>query len=189
MPRSIELKTLLFVLGAAIVAAGPAQAQRGPVDRLESEHVSYGVADVLRVDPVYERVEDARPREECYDEEVVRREPRGGDPTGGTVIGAIVGGALGNTVGRGDGRRAATVAGAVIGGAVGRNVDQNNGGPSREYREVRTNCREVRDVRSRRDLVGYDVEYRYRGEVYLSRIDYDPGTRLRVRIGVTPARR
>ena len=39
-----------------------------------------------------------------------------------------------------------------------------------------------------RQLIGYDVEYRYRGEVYMSRLDYDPGERLRVRISVTPAR-
>lgn len=37
----------------------------------------------------------------------------------GTIIGAVAGGLLGNTVGKGDGRKAATVAGAVIGGAVG----------------------------------------------------------------------
>jgi hypothetical protein len=30
------------------------------------------------------------------------------------------------------------------------------------------------------------VEYRYRGEVYMSRLDYDPGERLRVRVSVTP---
>ena len=38
---------------------------------------------------------------------------------GGAVLGAIIGGALGNQVGKGDGRKAATVAGAVIGGAIG----------------------------------------------------------------------
>lgn len=45
---------------------------------------------------------------------------------GGTVLGAIVGGALGNQVGKGDGRKAATIAGAVAGGAVGHNVERGN---------------------------------------------------------------
>lgn len=183
MSRILLIALLIFGVS---VAHAQRRAPSGPYD---SEHVTFGVADVLRVDPIHERVRDSRPREECFDEEVVTREPRGGDPTGGTVVGAIVGGVLGNTVGRGDGRRAATVAGAVIGGAVGRNVDRNNGGSEREYRDVRTNCRLVDDVRSRREVVGYDVEYRYRGEVYLSRLDYDPGARLRVRVGVTPASR
>ena len=46
----------------------------------------------------------------------------------GTIIGAVAGGLLGNTVGKGDGRKAATVAGAVAGGAVGNNVAKNISG-------------------------------------------------------------
>lgn len=45
---------------------------------------------------------------------------------GGTVIGAIVGGVLGNQVGKGDGRKAATVVGALAGGAVGHRVEKDN---------------------------------------------------------------
>jgi outer membrane lipoprotein SlyB len=53
---------------------------------------------------------------------------------GGTVLGAIVGGALGNTVGRGDGRKAATIAGAVAGGAIGHNVEKRGRDSDRYYR-------------------------------------------------------
>ena len=45
---------------------------------------------------------------------------------GGTVLGAIVGGALGNQVGKGDGRKAATVAGALAGGAIGHSIEKDN---------------------------------------------------------------
>lgn len=38
--------------------------------------------------------------------------------TNATVLGALIGGAIGNQVGSGDGRRAATVVGAVAGGAI-----------------------------------------------------------------------
>ena len=44
----------------------------------------------------------------------------------GTAIGAVAGGLLGHTVGKGDGRTAATVGGAVAGGAVGHAVEKNN---------------------------------------------------------------
>ena len=156
-------------------------------ERPREENVNYAYADVLRADPIYETIRDSQPREECYDEPVVHSEPRGGNPTGGTIIGAIVGGALGNQVGKGDGRTAATVAGAVIGGAIGRNVDQNNG-PGRSYQTTETRCRLVDGGGSeRREIVGFDVEYRYRGDVYMSRLDYNPGDRLRVRVSVTPA--
>ena len=42
------------------------------------------------------------------------------------MLGAIVGGALGNQVGKGDGRAAATVGGAVVGGAIGHNIAKNS---------------------------------------------------------------
>jgi outer membrane lipoprotein SlyB len=45
----------------------------------------------------------------------------------GAILGAIIGGALGNQVGKGDGRKAATIAGAVVGGLVGRDIDRNDG--------------------------------------------------------------
>ena len=54
---------------------------------------------------------------------------RGGDPQtsgGGALLGALVGGALGNQVGKGDGRKAATVGGALIGGVIGDNVERDD---------------------------------------------------------------
>ena len=105
--------------------------------------------------------------------------------TDGTVVGAIIGGLIGNQVGSGSGRTAATVAGAAIGGAVGNNVDRNNNSDGRTYDNVERQCRPV-DGGYQQRIMGYDVEYRYRGEVYMSRLDYDPGDRLRVRVSVTP---
>ncbi len=53
---------------------------------------------------------------------------------GGTVLGAIVGGALGNQVGSGDGRKAATVAGALAGGAIGHDIEKKRRNSGRYYR-------------------------------------------------------
>jgi uncharacterized protein YcfJ len=195
---------LLLALAAALPASAQGQYdQRNPdyrpypddragypdarEQRYREENVNYAYADVLRADPIYETIRETQPREACYDERVVRREPPGGDTRGGTIIGAIVGGALGNQVGKGDGRKAATVAGAVIGGAIGNNVDRNNGS-GRSYETTQTRCQLVDGgAYERREIVGYDVEYRYRGDVYMSRLDYNPGDRLRVRVSVTPA--
>lgn len=44
---------------------------------------------------------------------------------GGTAIGAIVGGVLGNQVGGGSGKKAATVIGAIAGGAAGNQIGNN----------------------------------------------------------------
>lgn len=142
----------------------------------------YGYADVLRVDPLYETIRYTEPREECYDQEVIRRQ--GGDGAGGAVLGAIIGAAVGNQIGKGDGRRAATAAGAIAGGAIGHNAQRNN---QREYASTERRCRILEVEREERRIAGYDVEYRYRGENYLTRMDYDPGDKLRVRVTVAPA--
>jgi uncharacterized protein YcfJ len=167
-----------FALIVALAALPMLASAQASSDRVYGgENVIYGYAQVLRADPIYEVVRTRVPEQRCDGQD----SRDGGDPTGGTVIGALVGGALGNQVGKGDGRKAATVAGAVIGGAIGHNVDKNNGsaGGSR--------CRTVEVERDERRVAGYDVEYRYMGETYMSRMPYDPGNRLRVRVSVMPA--
>ena len=37
-----------------------------------------------------------------------------------------------------------------------------------------------------RRIVAYDVEYQYKGQTFISRLDHDPGSRLRIRIAITP---
>lgn len=186
MTRIARTTSLAFAL-----LAGPALAQYAPRSMLPPpqilpapiENVSYGYAQVLRVDPVYEDVRYTAPEQRC-DDQIYERVGGGGDPTGGTIIGAIIGGVLGNQVGGGDGRKATTVVGAIAGGAIGRQIDSNNGpagGP------VQGGCHTVETERNERRIAGYDVEYRYFDKVYGSRMSYDPGERLRVRTTVSPA--
>jgi uncharacterized protein YcfJ len=148
------------------------------------ENVSYAYADVLRSQPFYETVRVNQPREECFEDTVVHRE--GGSSGGGAVIGAIIGGVIGNQVGKGSGRKAATVAGAVAGGAIGNESERRNN-PERYYESSETRCRIVDGWVDERRIAGFDVEYRYRGQVYMSRLPYDPGDRLRIRVSVSPA--
>lgn len=161
--RAVTLALALLVPGLALGQS-----------RNADENVTYGYAQVLRATPVYEMVRVRVPEQRCPDS--TGRD----DGTGGTVAGALVGGALGNQVGKGDGRKASTIAGAVIGGAIGRRIDRNNSvaGAGR--------CRTVDVERDERRLTGYDVEYQYKGETYMSRLAADPGIRLRIRIAVSP---
>jgi uncharacterized protein YcfJ len=76
------------------------------------------------------------------------------------------------------------VAGAVAGGAVGNRVSAAH---DRNYTTQQTVCRPVANYAPPQQIVAYDVEYRFRGEVYMSRLPYDPGERLRVRVTVAPA--
>lgn len=186
---SLAAAAALLLAGAASAqnvilppAAYPATTPAAPVDGAPGSVAHYAWADVLRVDPVYETVSVTRSRRECRDVRVTERER--GNGSAGAVLGAIVGGVLGNTVGKGDGRKAATVAGAVAGGAVGHGVATRGDG---DYTHVETRCDDVPEVSREQRVNGYDVEYRYQGDVYMSRLAYDPGERLRVRVSVTPA--
>lgn len=172
----------LALVGLAVAGSALAQDRGYGNERDDNERVAW--ADVLRVDPVYGEVQVSRPREECYDAEVGGYHDARDNNGAGTVIGAIVGGVLGNTVGKGDGRKAATVAGALVGGAIGNNAARRD---DRYYPATETRCRTIDDRSSERRIVGYDVQYRYRGDVYMSHLDYDPGERMRVRVSVTPA--
>ena len=181
---------VLAVIAGALLLGAAAGAQERIPGAPESMH--YGWADVLRVDPVYDDGAAGEPQQECYEEQVLQEPaqtsaPDDGKRVGATVLGAIFGGIVGSRFGKGDGRKAATAAGAVAGGLVGNNLASSNDGvpPPPRYTTQRR-CRQVEGAAQRR-VVAYDVEYRYRGEVYTSRMNNDPGDRMRVKVTVTPA--
>jgi len=187
MKIQIPIAALLLSAGT-LVAQTPAVVSTTPG---EENAAHYGWAAVLRVDPVYDEAAAepaASAQQECWDEQVPVGAESGAATDGGrrsvaTMIGAVVGGLLGNQVGKGDGRRAATVAGVVAGGVVGNQIATD-----RPQYTTQRRCRPVSGGSSAsRHVVGYDVEYRYRGEVFTSRLAYDPGDRVRVKISVTPA--
>lgn len=179
--------TLIAVGALLFCSLGQAQDNRAPDGRAPDNHapaaesVHYGWADVLRVDPVYEEQQtQTGTHEECYDEQVPVQGPD--TRAGSTVLGAIIGVVVGHSVGKGNGRTAATAAGATVGAVVGNSAGQ----PANGY-AVERHCRQVEGPGVERHVAAYDVEYRYRGELYNARMSYDPGDRIRVRIAVTPA--
>lgn len=165
------------------------------------------VAQVVRVDPIYDNYASSQ-RQECWNEQSSRYEDgyyrdssgrlyRGGTDSNanGTLLGALIGGALGNQVGKGDGRKAATVGGAVIGGLVGNNIDRNNDGGysnDRGYDQYRDNsgivrrCRTVSDYGGNQRTYGYNVTYRYAGHTYHATTTRHPGRTMRVVVDVRP---
>jgi len=193
---AIDVMKFQILIAAVLLCGGPLAAQTPAVAAAspsEENAAHYGWAAVLRVDPVYDETATeptASAQQECWEEQVPVGSDSGANNDGGgrrtvaTMIGAVVGGLLGNQVGKGDGRRAATVAGAVAGGVVGNQVAAD----SRPQYTTQRRCRTVTgSAPGPRHVVAYDVEYRYRGEVFTSRLAYDPGDRMRVKVSVTPA--
>ena len=200
-PTSILAIGMMLCASSPPVQADVAQTQAHSTPTVRDDNARYGWADVLRVDPVYEEAapaadQAATPPQPCYEEQVPVRTPPSaqeddsGKRTVGGVLGAIVGGILGNKIGKGDGRKVATVGGAAAGAVVGSKLAADSGKnredpPAQKYTIVR-HCPGGESNGARR-IAAYDVEYRYRGDVYTSRLSYDPGDRIRVKVNVTPA--
>lgn len=141
-------------------------------------------AEVLSSTPVYRQVNVAIPRQECYDQQVVYNDYR--PSLGGTLIGGLAGGLLGHSIGGGSGKAWATGIGAVVGAGIGNNIANANYGGAQRVGYQRQ-CNTVNDYQTQQQLDGYDVTYRYGGQVYRTHLGYDPGPQMLVRVAVAPA--
>ncbi|WP_299940842.1 glycine zipper 2TM domain-containing protein [uncultured Microbulbifer sp.] len=146
----------------------------------------YDFAPVTEVIPIYTDIQVRTPRTQCREEQVAYREPVS---PAGTLVGGLIGAAIGNNLGgrrqgRYHHRGGATVAGAVVGALVGNQISRTS---APVYYTTESRCGVVDEFTTRRELVGYDVRYRYNDRAYLTRTDHHPGDRIRVRVVVSPA--
>lgn len=121
--------------------------------------------------PVIHQV--AVPRQVCSQSQVVSPGQKSG---AGAAMGAIAGGAVGNSIGSGGGRAAATMLG-IFGGAI--MGDKVEGAPAPEVRNVQ-NC--TNQVFYENRTVGYHVVYEFAGKQYSVQMPSDPGPTVRLQI-------
>lgn len=158
-------------------------------DRDDRYGGEYDFARVVNVEAIRRRVRISEPVRECWDEVAYESDgPFSNRHVGSTLLGGIIGGVVGNQIGHGRGRDAARVAGAIIGGAIGNNASRQRQGDyyGRERLVERCDVR-YRDSWNER-IDGYRVTYEYAGREYTTRMPYDPGERVRIRVDVTPTR-
>jgi uncharacterized protein YcfJ len=163
-------------LAPAATTRSPAPARR--TSRSADVPRSAG-ARVVDVRPITDTVSE--PREVCRDEPVVQQVPvRDEHRVAGTLLGAAIGGVLGNQVGGGDGRKIATVVGAMGGGFAGTRVQDR----IQRSNTTTTTERRCETVYEPREVTrGYDVTYSYEGRTQTVRMDHAPGDRLPVHDG------
>ena len=154
---------------------------------------------MVNVEPIVRNIRVTTPRRECWNEtryEEVRYDEGPREPhraAGSMILGGLIGAAVGHNFGHGDGRRAATAVGAVIGTAIGHDnaARREAAYGSRRYSESIPRDVERCDVRYdeeyERRVDGYRVTYVYNGQTRTTRLPYDPGDRIRVRVDVHPA--
>ena len=131
-------------------------------------------AQVISSTPIVERVYE--PRQECWQEAAPAPAQERG--VAGAIVGGVAGGLLGNQVGRGSGRTAATAAGAIGGAIVGDRIQNSQTAGTQPVQRCRT-------VEGQRDVVrGYTVVYRYNGRDITTTLPYNPGSTVRVGVGI-----
>lgn len=142
-------------------------------------------AEVLQSVPVYQQVQVAVPQQQCQQQQVVNGNGYNQNVTAGTVLGGVAGGVIGNQVGSGSGKALATVAGTVIGAVTGGEVAAATA--PRPTATTVQQCATVMTYQVQNRIDGYDVTYRYLGQVFQTRLQQDPGPRLPVQVDVRPA--
>jgi uncharacterized protein YcfJ len=191
--------------GAYVTGAGQATAEATvepavepatPVPAAEPAPV-LEYADVTRVravndrSPIYGTVvaseavtrDVATPQQVCRDVVVEERAPERDGLKGGTIAGAVIGGALGNQAGGGDGKKLATVAGAIAGGYAGREIDRRHEGGDVITR-TEQQC-ETQNV-STTEVLGFDVTYREPdGDTATKRMETSQPVGSRIALGST----
>ena len=178
-----KLKTVgVIALSVGLGLSGIANA--GP--RWDRDRGFEDSAKVIDAKPIYERVTVAIPEERCWREPNYRQVYRNNDSYTAPILGAIVGGVVGNRFGGGSGKTALTVAGSLLGASIANDVTRNDG--SYRVREVRgeRRCEVTERHETHDEIVGYDVTYRYKGHVYRTRMDHDPGKFVPVAVDVRP---
>jgi len=179
-------RTKLAIFVPLLICAGSTYAGHGHDrdrdDRRDADRGRYGdYARVLAARPIIETVTVARPERHCWEETVSYRGERGSATP--AIVGGILGGVVGNRFGDGRGKDAMTVAGALLGASVGHDLGRRD---HDAYPVTTERCRTEHNSYQEERVVGYDVSYRYQGRLYTTRLPYDPGDRLRVRVHVEP---
>lgn len=157
---------------------------------VQADQAVYDYARVISAQPLVRYVTVTTPVRECWEEmQYYSVDTRPRDSGGSTLLGAVIGGAIGHQFGSGRGNDAATVAGALIGAAVGNDSarKRNAGYGVETYKRPVKRCQTRYKERQEERIDGYRVTYRYNGQKYVTEMPYDPGNRLRVRVDIRPA--
>jgi uncharacterized protein YcfJ len=166
----------ILMTGLVVLAAQPVWAGH--------DDGTFGYAQVIEARPVIETVRYPLDRENCWEEQVWHREPAARSATP-VILGVILGGLVGNQFGGGSGKTAMTVAGAALGGSVANDVSHRRN-PDGYYAVSEPRCEIQQEWQTEERVVAWDVTYLYLGETYQTRMQQEPGERIRVHVRVNP---
>lgn len=178
MNKSIAFITMILSALTSATYAGPER--------------SIDYARVTQVNPVYDTIERRIPREQCWVETVREERPQYTNHSAtGTLLGGLIGGAVGHAVGHGkNNKKIGAVVGTVLGMSIAHDATRHQRRETSHYRNASyrdvERCETRYEVKTEQVLNGYDVEYKYRGRLYNTFMDRQPGDKIKVAVQVTP---
>jgi len=144
-------------------------------------------ARVVSVEPITKNIRVSTPRQECWQEQVSHYEQPKQRSSTPTIVGAVIGGLIGNELGHhNDAKKAGIFVGSVLGGSIGRDIGRKSAGPGHQYYATEQRCETYQDYHDEERIMGYHVGYKYHGNIYHTRTQNHPGKRIKVRVTVTP---
>lgn len=185
------IKKLLVISILAMAIIGIPIAQAGHKAHKVKRGAFYDEAEVVNVEPITRTVRISVPERECWQEEVYYSDApiHAADAARNVFIGGIVGGIIGHQFGSGRGKDVATLAGTLIGASVAHDrVKRRAHADSHERVATEERCRVVNHYQIEERIDGYRVTYRYQHESFTTRMPFDPGSSIRVRVQVSPVR-
>ncbi len=155
---------------------------------------------MTQVEPIIRTLNHRIPRETCWEESVPYQEPyqhpsrSRPESAVPTVIGGLIGVAIGERFGGNKSNRKMTaLAGGLLGAAIGHDLSRTRPAVNPYNERVRRTsyrsehrCEVSYQMEQEERIDGYNVTYRYRGKTYHTRMDYDPGNKIQVRVNVRP---
>jgi uncharacterized protein YcfJ len=141
-------------------------------------------ADVVDADPIISHETIRTPTTHCVQEPaphvIYRDRKKSALPA---IFGGVLGGAIANQFGGGNGKKALTIIGAIAGASIANR--------SQEYsrhgdRHSRRTCHTTYDTQEIETVDGFDVTYRYFGREFQKTTKQHPGRRVRVYVTVDP---
>lgn len=152
----------------------------------------FDYARVIETTPIYKKVQHIKPHKQCYSTKrhnYRRQHSASYDSATPEIFGAVIGGAIGNAIGHNkSNKKVGTIVGAVLGASIAHDVEQQNNRHYNNSKRHHQHCKyvdKVYNVENR--LKGYEVTYKYRGEIFQTFTKKHPGKRLRIALTVSPA--
>lgn len=190
MNRTMNRRLTRWITAAILIAGTSSAFADHDYRVVRADRALYDYAKVISAEPIVNYVTVKTPVRECWEEmQYYTVDRRARHERGASLVGAVIGGVIGHQFGSGRGNDAATVAGSLIGAAIGSDASrqQYRGYGVERVAHPVERCETRFQAHQEKRIDGYRVTYRYKGQKYRTRMPYDPGRRIRVRVDVRPA--